>query len=57
MAAYEASVQHAFTADHALPLPTGGAEGPHKHTWLMTATFRARELDATMAVVIVFLLR
>lgn len=56
MPLYEASVQHAFTADHALPLPTGGMEDSHKHTWLMTATFRARQLDSTMAVVIDFTL-
>ena len=54
MSVYEASVQQAFTANHALPLPAGGMEDPHKHTWLMTATFRARRLDETMAVAIDF---
>jgi len=51
---YEASVQQAFTAAHSLPLPTGGREPSHKHTWVITATFRARQLDDTMAVVIDF---
>ena len=54
MSIYEASVQQAFTAHHALPLPAGGVEDSHKHTWLMTATFRARRLDETMAVAIDF---
>jgi len=51
---YEASVQQAFTASHSVPLPAGGAEESHKHTWVITATFRARRLDETMAVVIDF---
>ncbi|MHC4561343.1 MAG: 6-pyruvoyl trahydropterin synthase family protein [Planctomycetota bacterium] len=54
MSIYEASVQQAFTAGHSLPLPTGGREEVHKHTWLITASFRARQLDPTMAVAIDF---
>lgn len=54
MRCYEASVQQAFTAAHSLPLPAGGREPSHKHTWVITATFRARTLDDTMAVVIDF---
>jgi hypothetical protein len=54
MSLYEASVEQAFTAVHSLPLPTGGREESHKHTWLVTATFRARTLEPTMAVAIDF---
>ena len=54
MSIFEASVQQAFAAHHSLPLPTGGVEDSHKHTWLITATFRGRQLDDTMGVVIDF---
>jgi 6-pyruvoyl-tetrahydropterin synthase len=51
---YEATVQSAFTASHDLPLPAGGREESHKHTWVVTAAFRAHQLDETMNVVIDF---
>ena len=54
MSTYEATVQAAFTASHDLPLPTGGREESHKHTWVITAAFRAGRLDETMNVVIDF---
>ena len=56
MSTYEATIQQAFTATHALPLPAGGQEPPHKHTWVITATFRSSKLDETMGVVIDFVL-
>ncbi len=55
MAVYEINVQKAFTARHSLPLPDGTAEPAHSHDWLMTATFRAEQLDEAMGVVIDFL--
>ncbi len=55
MSVYEATVQKAFTASHDLPLPAGGREDSHKHTWVITAAFRAGCLDETMNVVIDFL--
>ena len=54
MGTYEATVQKAFTASHDLPLPAGDREESHKHTWVITAAFRALELDETMNVVIDF---
>lgn len=54
MSLYEATVQRAFTASHDLPLPAGGREGSHKHTWVITAAFRSSDLDETMNVVIDF---
>lgn len=55
MAVYEINVQKAFTAKHSLPLPDGTVEPAHSHDWLMTATFRAEQLDQAMGVVIDFL--
>jgi 6-pyruvoyl-tetrahydropterin synthase len=54
IAMYEISVQHSFTAAHALPLPDGTMEQPHSHEWRLTATFRSTRLDEKMGVVIDF---
>jgi len=51
---YEISVQHAFTAAHAIALPDGSMEPSHRHTWLVTATFRAARLTEPMGVVVDF---
>ncbi len=55
MSHYEASVEHSFTARHSLPLPGGGREEPHRHTWRVTATFRSDRLTGDMGVVVDFL--
>ncbi len=55
MAVYEASVEHAFSARHALPLPNGSREASHSHLWQIKATFRSDRLDETMGVVVDFL--
>lgn len=55
MSVYEASVEHAFNARHAVRLPNGSWEVPHSHLWRVTATFRAEDVDQVMGVVIDFL--
>ena len=51
---YEATVERAFRATHALPLPNGDLEAPHEHTWCVTAVFRSETLVEPMGVVIDF---
>jgi len=55
MSTYEVSVSLSFRAAHALPLPAGGMEEAHEHSWETTATFRSARLDNEMGVVIDFL--
>lgn len=54
MPTYEASVQCAFLAKHALRLPGGQLEQQHEHAWRVTATFRSDRLDEPMGIVIDF---
>ena len=54
MSYYEVSVEHAFKARHWLPLPGGGQEEPHEHTWRVTATLRSRRLAEDTGVVVDF---
>ena len=55
MSHYEISVDHSFKARHWLALPGGGREGPHEHTWRITATFRSQRLTEDTGVVLDFL--
>ena len=52
---YEATVERSFTAVHAVALPEGSIEPPHRHQWNVTAAFRAERLDEPMGVVVDFL--
>ena len=54
MSVYEATVERAFRAVHALRLPGGTAEAPHEHTWHVTAAYRSETLEEPMGVVIDF---
>ena len=54
MSLYEASVEHAFSARHALPLADGKLEPSHEHTWRLKATFRSSRLEGAMGVVVDF---
>ena len=54
MPTYEASIQCAFSAGHALRLPDGKLEQPHEHAWRVTATFRSDRLAEPMGIVIDF---
>ena len=55
MSVYEASVEHEFTARHAVRLRDGSMEPSHEHCWRVRATFRSAALDLAMGVVIDFL--
>lgn len=55
MGTYEVSVDHAFSARHAVRLPDGSWEAPHCHLWQVTATFRSERLHEVMGVVVDFL--
>ena len=52
---YEATVESAFTAGHAIRLADGNCEPPHEHLWRVTATFQAEALAQPTGVVIDFL--
>jgi 6-pyruvoyltetrahydropterin/6-carboxytetrahydropterin synthase len=45
MGLYEISVEHAFSASHAVALAGGGYEPSHFHLWHVQAKFRAPVLD------------
>lgn len=47
MSVYEISVEHTFTASHAVALSSGAYEPQHSHAWHVTATFRSEKLDDT----------
>ena len=51
---YEVSVEHSFTAGHAVSAGRGALEEPHEHVWRMTAVFRAESLDGATGMVIDF---
>ena len=51
MSIYEISVDHTFTAGHALALSGSLREQAHRHTWRVTATFRSDKLTEQMGVV------
>ncbi len=42
MAIYEISVDHAFTASHAVLMPSGEMEAPHRHNWLVSVSLRGQ---------------
>ncbi len=52
---YEASVEGAFRARHALRLPDGSMERPHEHVWRVRAAFRSERLGKVSGMVIDFL--
>ena len=45
MGVYEVIVSSRFSARHGVALPGGVMEEPHEHVWVITASFRADELD------------
>jgi len=45
MGVYEVIVSSRFSARHGVALPDGVMEEPHEHIWVITACFRADELD------------
>lgn len=51
MGTYEISVDHTFTAGHALPLDGSLREQTHQHTWRVTVAFRSDKLTEQMGVV------
>ncbi|MCE5325216.1 MAG: 6-carboxytetrahydropterin synthase [Planctomycetaceae bacterium] len=55
MAIYEISVDHAFTASHAVLMPNGQMEKPHRHDWMVMVSFRAGQVDARSGMVADFL--
>ncbi len=55
MSIYEVSVEHSFSARHAIRLPDGSWEPSHGHGWHVTATFRADRLEEPSGVVVDFL--
>lgn len=55
MSLYEITVDAEFKAMHSLPLPDGGSEMPHEHTWCVSVTFRSDKLAEPMGVVVDFL--
>jgi len=54
MGIYEVSVECHFTASHAVRLPDGTFEAPHKHGWNVIAAFRSERLDPVTGVVVDF---
>ena len=56
MGMYEVTVEHSFSASHAVRLPDAAWEAPHSHVWGLSAAFRADRLDETMHVVIDFVM-
>ncbi|MCE5278291.1 MAG: 6-carboxytetrahydropterin synthase [Planctomycetaceae bacterium] len=54
MALYEISVDHAFAASHAVLMPSGEMEAPHRHHWLVSVSLRG-PVDATSGMVADFL--
>jgi 6-pyruvoyl-tetrahydropterin synthase len=54
MGTYEVTVEHSFSASHAVRMPDKTWEASHSHVWKVGAAFRADRLDATMYVVIDF---
>ncbi len=51
MGTYEVMVSSRFSARHGVALPNGVMEEPHEHLWVVTAAFRADELDGNGFVV------
>jgi len=54
VAMYEVSVSWKFSAAHAIVLPDGQREKPHKHRWTATATFRSDRLNPPGELVVDF---
>lgn len=46
MPTYQITIETSFTASHALKLPDGSYEPPHRHDWPVAVTVQGQPLDA-----------